>query len=98
MDISTGNILVAIVNKKEAFNLNLHTSDRIRIKKGNKQAVAALDISESDKAVPEGRIGMFEELLKKLNAKNNDLVEISVEKKPDSLHFIKRKQFSSCFF
>lgn len=90
MDISTGNVLVAIINKEDAFNLELHTSDRIKIKRGKKEAVAALDISES-KAVPKGRIGMFEELLKKLNAKKNDVVEISLEKKPDSLHHIKRK-------
>lgn len=91
MDVATGGPLVAVLNQKDANILDLHLSDRIRIKKGKKQAIAVVDFAESSKAVPRGKIGLFEEVLHKLNVKNNDKVKISLEEKPMSLAYIKKK-------
>ena len=52
MDIATGDVLVAILNEKDAALLDLHPVDRLLVRKGNKKAVAVLDIAESSKAVP----------------------------------------------
>lgn len=91
MDIATGDVLVVILNQKDAALYDLHHADRISVKKGNKKAVAVLDIGESSKAVPPGHIGLFEEVLDELNAKHNDIVEIKLDKKPKSTAYIKQK-------
>jgi len=91
MDIATGGVLIALLNHEDAKKLDLHHEDRIMVKKGRKSAIAVVDIAETGKAVPKGTIGLFEESLDKLNAKNRDFVEILMEKKPESVRFIKRK-------
>ena len=66
MDIASGGVLVAILNKKDAKKLDLHSADRILVKHDHKSITCVLDISESKKAVPEGSIGLFEEVLDRL--------------------------------
>jgi putative thymidine phosphorylase len=91
VDIETGGTLVAILNRKDAIMLDLHTGDRLKITRGNKCAVAVLDIAESEKAVKRGYIGLMEEVLSKISAKQGSVVRISLEEKPKSLALIKRK-------
>ncbi len=91
MDISTGGILIAILNETDASKFDLHPLDRIKLKKGHKEETVILDIAESSKAVKPGTIGLFEEVLDSLNAKDNDVITIMPAGKPKSLEFIKRK-------
>ncbi|MBU0535823.1 MAG: thymidine phosphorylase, partial [Nanoarchaeota archaeon] len=91
MDVATGGTLVAVMNEADALMLDLHVSDRIRLKKGKREAIVVVDFAESTKAVPVGKLGLFEEVLDKLNAKDNDEVRIFIEGKPKSLRFIKKK-------
>ena len=67
VDIATGGTLVAILNIEDANKLDLYHGDRIVIKKGSKKTTAVVDIAETSKAVPPGKIGFFEEVLDKLN-------------------------------
>jgi putative thymidine phosphorylase len=91
MDIATGGILIATLNKGDAEKLDLHNEDRIRVRKGRRAAIAVVDTAESEKAVPVGQIGLFEESLDKLGARDRDIVDIELEKKPESLKLIKKK-------
>lgn len=91
MDIATGGVLVVILNKKDAEKLDLHAMDRIRISKGRKFETAILDIAETNKGIPPGKIGMFEEVIKSLRLKNNDAVQIRLARKPLSIDYIKKK-------
>ena len=91
MDISTGGIKIVLVNQKDAKKLDLHHEDRLGLTKDGKKITCIVDIGESKKAVPEGSLGLFEEALAPLNAKRGDTVEISFEKKPESVHYIKKK-------
>jgi putative thymidine phosphorylase len=91
VDIATGGTLVAILNRHDANLLDLHTSDRLRITKGRKSTIAVLDIAESKKTVKRGYLGLMEEVLKKLGAKQGSAVHISLEEKPKSIALIKRK-------
>ena len=94
MDISTGKILVAILNHKDAKTLDLHSGDRILIHDHKKEGVTCiLDISESNKAVREGSIGLFEEVLDKLGVKHNDKVKVTFTGKPQSVTYIREKLF-----
>jgi putative thymidine phosphorylase len=91
VDIETGGTLVAILNRKDALMLDLHTGDRLKITRGSEFAVAVLDIAESEKAVRRGYVGLMEEVLRKVHAKQGSTVTISLEEKPRSLALIKKK-------
>ena len=78
MDIATGDVQVVILNEKDAHELDLHHMDRIVLKRNSKKTVAILDIAESKKAVPPGHIGLFEEVLDALSAKDGDKVRIEM--------------------
>jgi AMP phosphorylase len=91
MDIATGGVQVVILNQEDAKLFDLHHMDRVRVKKGRKSSIAVLDIAESSKAVPRGWIGFFEEVLSSLGVKHGDFVNFSLENKPESLSFIRKK-------
>jgi len=93
MDIATGGVLVAILNKKDAHKLDLRSGDRVIVKKNSQEITCILDISESKKAVPEGRIGLFEEVLARLNVRHNNIVDIKLTGKPESIKHIRDKLF-----
>ena len=91
MDIATGGVLIAILNIEDAKRFDLYPEDRITIRKGKKITTAVVDIAESRKAVPPGKIGLFEEVLDKLHSKQEDIVKIDIQEKPKSIAFIKKK-------
>jgi len=91
MDLESGGPLIAIINQEDATTLDLYTADRIRIKKGRKEIVAITDIAISNKLLKPGEIGLFEEGLIRLGVKNRETVSINIDKKPESLHVIKKK-------
>ncbi len=91
MDIATGGILIAILNIKDAHKLDLHSGDRVLVRVNKKETTCILDISESKKAVPEGRVGLFEEVLDRLHVKHNALVDIKLTGKPESVKHIRDK-------
>ncbi len=91
MDIASGGILVVVINQKDAEKLDLHHDDRIRVKKGKRKIIANINISESEKAVPEGKIGLFEEVLDKLKVEQDDVIEVDLTPKPKSVSYIRDK-------
>jgi putative thymidine phosphorylase len=91
VDIATGGVPVVIINEKDAALLDLHHSDRVLLKKGRKKVIAIVDIAESKKAVPVGMAGLFEEALDALEAVDRDGIELSLEKKPESVSLIRKK-------
>jgi len=93
MDIATGGIMIAILNHKDAGDLDLHLGDRVELKSGKYHTTAILDISESDKAVPPGQIGLFEEVLAKLCIKKCGSISIRFTGKPESVEHIRAKLF-----
>ena len=78
MDIATGDVQIVLLNEKDARLWDLYHNDRLIIKSGRKSTTAVLDIAESSKAVPRGKIGCFEEVLDALRIKQGDAVTIHV--------------------
>ena len=93
MDIATGGPSIAILNEKDAQLLDLHSGDRVVVHDGGKEITCILDISESDKAVPVGKIGLFEEVLKKMNVKGGHDVRLRLTGKPESVKHIRDKLY-----
>lgn len=93
MDIATGGTLVAILNTKDARLLDIHSGDRIVVHHSQARITCIIDISESKKAVPPGKIGLFEEVLAKLKVHHGDTVDIHLTGKPESVAHIRDKLF-----
>ena len=91
IDIASGGPLIAVINHKDAAMLDLHVMDRIKINKGRKVETVVVDIAQSKKIVPKGKIGVFEEVIDSLKLKNNDKVDITIARKPLSIDYIKKK-------
>ncbi len=93
MDIATGGIFIAILNQKDADKLDLHSGDRILLRNNGTEVTCILDISESERAVSEGKIGLFEEVLSHLKVKNNQSVSLHFTGKPESIGHIRDKLY-----
>ncbi|MFH1440004.1 MAG: AMP phosphorylase [Candidatus Woesearchaeota archaeon] len=91
LDMFTGYPLIGVLNKKDADLIDVYSMDRIRIKKGNKNIIATLDTTESKEMTNIGEIGMFSEAFDKLRCKEGSIVHLYVEKKPESVRYIKKK-------
>ena len=91
IDIATGGPLVVILNENDAMKLDIHYMDRIKVKNGKKTETVVASIATSAKTVPEGRIGVYEEVIRSLDLKNNDKVAITLARKPLSIEFIRKK-------
>ena len=91
MDVATGGVLVAVMHEHDAEKLDLHHGDRIKIIHGRKQAEVLVDIAESEKSVPIGYLGLFEEVLDKLDVRDKDTVQVALTDKPVSISHIRRK-------
>ena len=91
VDIATGGALIVLLNEEDANKLDLHYGDRVSIKKGKKITTATLNIAESRKVTPPGKIGFYEEVLDIMNAKQGDIVDIEIEEKPVGISYIQKK-------
>ena len=91
LQICTGKTLIAVINKKDALELDLHSMDRIKIMREGKLETVILDTTQSDNLVPPGRIGVFQEVEENLDLKNNQKVDIKLARKPLSLDYIRKK-------
>lgn len=92
LNISAG-ALISIINEDDAKKLDLKPSDRIKIKKGRKEIITAVDIASSKNhtTVKVGEIGLFQEVIDELNGKEKEKVEIKLDLKPESIQYIKNK-------
>jgi putative thymidine phosphorylase len=91
MKIKTGRTLVALMNRSDARELDLHSMDRIKITKKNRTETVILDITSDSKILKRGELIVFEEVRELMNLRNNDKVTITMARKPKSLEYIKRK-------
>jgi len=91
MDIATGGPLISILNYNDAALYDLHHGDRIRIKFKKRHVLTSINIAESDKVIAPGTIGLFEEVLKDLKVRKGNYVKFSLERKPVSVRYIKKK-------
>ncbi|MFH1510608.1 MAG: AMP phosphorylase [Candidatus Woesearchaeota archaeon] len=89
--ISTGGVLIAVIHCKDAEKLDLHPMDRVKVYNKGKVETVVVDIARTELIVPEGKIGLHREVAEALGAKNHDLVDIALARKPLSLDYIKKK-------
>ncbi|MFW5746324.1 MAG: AMP phosphorylase [Nanoarchaeota archaeon] len=96
LGISTGGILIAVMNEHDARRGNFHQGDRVCItphtqKSHKHRTVAVLDITSNDILVPSGTIGMFVELSKDAHTRAGQHVTVEATGKPESIEYIRNK-------
>ncbi len=89
IDLETGGLPVVSLNEEFAKANDLHVMDRVLVKKGRKQIIAAIDTSE--RIIKPGEIGLLEDVWKAIGAKEGDEIEITPIPKPESNTFIRKK-------
>lgn len=90
-NIATGGPLIAVFNSKDAQRLDIHSNDRVLIRRENNEVSALCDISFSDEGISSGFVGFNIELMEILQARARDRVSVSVNKRPMSVSYIKKK-------
>ena len=90
VDLSTGGPLIVILNQEDAQQLDLHPLDKVKLSKDGKHIIAGIDVSYN-KGGRKGEIGLFEEVLKKLDVKGKQIIEVEYTPKPRSIGYIKKK-------
>ncbi len=93
MDIATGRTLIVLLHHKDAKKMDLHSGDRLIVRHNRRTLTCILNISESEKSLQEGHIGLFEEVLDQLQARHNDFVDVEFTGKPESVKHIKEKLY-----
>jgi len=90
LDISTGRQPVVVFYEPEAIKFGIHREDRVSLRSEHRHIEHAL-ADFTDTEVDRGEIGLFEELWKEENIKDNEPIEIEVVKRPPSVEAIKKK-------
>ncbi len=80
---------VIILHEEDALEYDLFALDRVVLKRGEKEAIAFVDITSS--MVKKGEIGLFGDVYKKGNFKEGEIIELFYLRKPKSLKYIRRK-------
>ncbi len=91
INLSTGGPLVAVLNEKTLKDLNIIPTDRIKLKRLKKNVEITCVVNISDKGIKKNEIGLFDEVLKKLNLKAGTSIEVERANKPKSISYIKKK-------
>ena len=90
LGLSSGGPLIVVINSVDAKSTGLNALDRVKISYGKKEVIAVVNIA-IDHNVGVGEIGLFDEVVDKLNIKDGVLVNVEYENKPLSLGYIKDK-------
>lgn len=80
---------VAILNKNFAEKASINVDDRINIERKNKRIIAVVDTAVG--ILKENEIAVSSEVLKTTKLKENEIVEVELAPKPESLFLIQKK-------
>jgi len=90
IDVATGGALVAILNSKDAAKLDIGEGDRILLKKGKKEVIVPINLTDTPHPKP-GYVGLFIELSEVLKSKSGEKITIKPTHTPSSIKYIRKK-------
>src|SRR3989338_7105075 len=90
LDFETGRQLIALMNEEEANNFGVQAGDKISLTwRGDK--TINIEVNLSDKEIKPGLIGLYEDIWKKYPVELNEIMEVHILSRPDSILAIKKK-------
>jgi len=87
-EIEAGGPLVVVMNRRDAADLSVNSSDRVFLRHKDKHAICILNISSNGKT---GELGVYREVTKRLELKAGDAIAVEPARRPESLDFIREK-------
>lgn len=90
LDVMAGGLIV-LLNAQEAHQNDIYTGYRIILHCGARKITAMVDLTNDEKLVPRGQIGLFAEASGALDCAKNASVEVELTGRPESIEHIKRK-------
>jgi AMP phosphorylase len=88
LNITTGGNRIAILSEQGASLLGVHSSDRIHLTYGTREAIAIANIAAN---FPMNRIGLYEEIASALGVKEDEKVTVTLAPVPESLINVRAK-------
>lgn len=82
---------IAILHAETAKQLNLHASERIRLKKQKQKIVAPIDITAGTTILSKNEIALSQEIIKQLKLKDKGFVDVTPALRPLSVNYIIKK-------
>lgn len=89
LNVMAGGPLIIALHTNDANTLDADALDRVRVHFHDKNCIALVDVAYG--FVQKGEIGLFLEVASELDVKENDLVDVTVEHKPASIAYIRKK-------
>lgn len=89
LGIESGGAYIVLLNRQDADDLGIASSDRVLLKKGGKSVVCIVDTTQ--KILKPGFVGIYYEVEAALRLKQKDVVDIKAAGEPESIGFIKQK-------
>ena len=71
--------------------LGIEVLDRLKLRRGLKKVIVAVDFAYGRKNVEGNEIGLFLDVAEAIGIKENDLLDVNIVPKPESLQYIKKK-------
>ncbi|MBI4176833.1 MAG: AMP phosphorylase [Candidatus Aenigmarchaeota archaeon] len=87
--IESGGVFVVILNPKDAADIGVHSTDRVKVSRNGREAVCIVDVSKS--WISKGSLGIYREVEKALSIKAGDVVDVAAADAPRSMEFITKK-------
>jgi AMP phosphorylase len=90
MDYYTGKQLIVMMNEEEANNFGIQPGDKISLQwRGSK--IINVEVNVSTKGIRPGYIGLYKDIWKKYSIELNEIMEMHILSRPDSILAIKKK-------
>jgi len=88
LELEAGGQFVVVMNKEDAAELGVISSDRIFVRHQDIYAICILNLSSED---PPGEIGVYREVAKMLAVKKGDLLTVELARRPEGLDYVREK-------
>jgi AMP phosphorylase len=89
LDISTGYPWIVVLHQKDAEHFGIRASDELVLRWQKKETEVIVDLTQT--LVKPGEIGLFQDILKRYQIKNKEVLELQLAGRPDSIKAIQKK-------
>lgn len=89
LDISTGDVVIVVLNNKDADSLSIRPGDGLTVKHGSQSANVTADVSRE--LVKEGEIGLFNEVSRRIEVEDGDVVGVDYLERSGAIKAIVKK-------
>lgn len=88
LSIEAGGPLIAVMNRDDAAELGVISSDRVFVRYKGEHTICILNISNEDEP---GTLGVYGEVKEKLGISEGDMVSVEIARRPESLDYVREK-------